>query len=67
MTAELLREAASKMRDRAEAATSGRWEYVAIEDEAGCSDSYVWALTGYSSIGEDYALTVARAYLGAAS
>lgn len=53
MSAELLRRAAALMRERANDATGSPWQHIPTEDEAGCSDAYVIALTGHSSIGED--------------
>lgn len=53
MSAALLREAAAKIRERAEAATGSPWDPILIEDEAGSADSYVISLTGFTSIGED--------------
>lgn len=53
MSSETLRRAAALMRERANDATGSPWQHIPTEDEAGCSDAYVIALTGHSSIGED--------------
>jgi hypothetical protein len=53
VSAELLRRAATEMRERADSATGAPWQCIPVEDEDGAADSYVIALTGHTSIGED--------------